>query len=145
MKATPLPIRERILALIDEGVKVVEIARVLGVSKATVNNIRRHFNKHGTLEPLKPGKPRERALDEEGVALLKTLIDEKPDRTLDELAELLTDKGYPIDRSSVHVYSTNLGYTFKKKFAERRNKIEKTSPPSGRRLYRLNRTWIRLG
>jgi transposase len=51
MKAIPVAIRERILALYDQGRSTAEIAASFGYCVAAVRRVRQHFKERGTLEP----------------------------------------------------------------------------------------------
>ena len=51
MKAIPVPVRERILHLYDQGKSTCEIATSLGYCVAAVRRVRQHFQARGTLEP----------------------------------------------------------------------------------------------
>ena len=51
MKAIPVPGRERILKLYDQGKSTGEIAAGFGYCVAAVRPVRQHFKAQGTLEP----------------------------------------------------------------------------------------------
>jgi transposase len=51
MKAIPVPVRERILHLYDQGKSTGEIAASLGYCVAAVRRVRQHFKARGTVEP----------------------------------------------------------------------------------------------
>ncbi len=51
MKAIPVPVRERILKLYDQGKSTGEIAASFGSCVAAVRPVRQHFQARGTLEP----------------------------------------------------------------------------------------------
>jgi len=51
MKAIPVPVRERILHLYDQGKSTSEIAAGLSYCVAAVRRVRQHFKARGTLEP----------------------------------------------------------------------------------------------
>ena len=51
MKAIPVPVRERILKLYDQGQGTVEIAASFGYCVAAVRRGRQRFKERGTLEP----------------------------------------------------------------------------------------------
>ena len=51
MKAIPVPVRERILHLYNQGQSPGEIAASLGYGVAAVRRVRQHFKTRGTLAP----------------------------------------------------------------------------------------------
>jgi transposase len=67
-------------------------------------------------------------------ALLQTLIDERPDRTTEELTRAYNQRAAPaarVHRSSVLRALQRLGYVFKKNDRGRRNSIVRASKTSG--------------
>jgi transposase len=91
IKPYSLDLRERAVALIDEGANSIEVAEMLSVSDSWVRkmNLRR-----ATLGHLRPGKPpgKERILSEEQETELCLLVVDKPDATLTELVELVAER-----------------------------------------------------
>ena len=51
MRAIPVPVRERILKLYDDGETTAEIAELLGYCVAAVRRVRQQFQARGTLQP----------------------------------------------------------------------------------------------
>ena len=51
MRAIPLPVRERIIHLYEQGKSTTEIAAFSGFCVAAVRRVRQHFKARGTLEP----------------------------------------------------------------------------------------------
>ena len=49
--AIPVPMRQRILALYEQGESTVEMADALGFCVAAVRRVRQQFKARGTLEP----------------------------------------------------------------------------------------------
>lgn len=83
-----LDLRERAVALLDEGASSPEVAEMLGVSDSWVRKMRLRRDRLGHLMPgSPPGK--ERKLREEDEMGLCMLVDEQPDATLEELVELV--------------------------------------------------------
>ena len=83
-----LDLRERAVTLLDEGASSLEVAELLGVSDSWVRKMRLRRDARGHLAPgSPPGK--ERLLTEDDEAELCQLVLNKPDATLEELAELL--------------------------------------------------------
>ena len=83
-----LDLRERAVALLDEGATSVEVAELLDVSDSWVRKMRLRRKALGHLIPgSPPGK--ERLLSEEQEQQLCLLVFEQPDATLEELVVLL--------------------------------------------------------
>ena len=112
--STPLSLREHAVELSQHGKPVAEIAVFLNVHRSTVYRWIERHKKNGHIEFKKPGKPRKRALDAAGEKRLCELIDEKPDRTIDQLTTLLHAEGFMASRSVVDQRTRSLGYTYKK-------------------------------
>jgi len=51
MKAMPVPLRERILKLYEQGKSTAEIATFCGCCVAAVRRVRQHFKARGTVKP----------------------------------------------------------------------------------------------
>jgi len=51
MKAIPVPLRERILKLYEQGKSTAEIAVFSGYCVAAVRRVRQHFKARGTVKP----------------------------------------------------------------------------------------------
>jgi transposase len=87
-KAYSIDLRVRVLADYDEGVGPAELARKYRVSERWIYQLASRRQQIGTIEPLysKPGpKPK---LDEH-LDHLRTLIQQRPDATLEELRQQL--------------------------------------------------------
>ncbi|MGO9838640.1 MAG: helix-turn-helix domain-containing protein [Polyangiaceae bacterium] len=83
-----LDLRERAVALVDEGATSLEAAEMLGVSDSWVRKMRLRRDALGHLMPgSPPGK--ERKLTEAHEEELCHLVFDKPDATLEELVELV--------------------------------------------------------
>lgn len=95
MKGLPLSLdlRERI----DHAVNVKamtwdEAADALSVSPATISRLMRLKRETGSLEPRPHGGGNPRALDEQDDLFLKSLVEEKPDRTIAELTQIIHER-----------------------------------------------------
>ena len=115
MKAIPVPVRERILHLYDQGKSTCEIAANLGYCVAAVRRVRQHFKARGTLEPLTHRCGRKTLLTARRRERLQRLVAEQPDATLAEL-------GVPFKRptSTMDLWLNRLGLSCKKNAARRR-------------------------
>jgi len=115
MKAIPVPVRERILHLYDQGKSTGEIAASLGYGVAAVRRVRQHFKARGTLEPLTHRCGRKTLLTTRRRERLQRLVARRPDATLAEL-------GAPFQRptSTMDLWLKRLGLSCKKNAARRR-------------------------
>jgi len=86
-----LDLRERAVALLDEGASSPEVAEMLGVSDSWVRKMRLRRDALGHLMPgSPPGK--ERKLTEAHEEELCHLVFDEPDATLEELVELVAKR-----------------------------------------------------
>ena len=117
MKAIPVPLRERILKLYDQGKSTVEIAAFSGYCVAAVRRVRQHFKDRGTVEPQTHLCGRKTLLTARRQSRLQKLVAEAPDATL---AELGTRLDRPFGTSTVDLWLRRLGLSYKKNAACRR-------------------------
>ena len=115
MKAIPVPVRERILHLYDQGQSTGEIATSLGYCVAAVRRVRQHFKARGTLEPQTHRCGRKTLLTARRRERLQRLVTQQPDATL---AELGAQFKRPI--STMDLWLNRLGLSCKKNAARRR-------------------------
>lgn len=115
MEPIPVRVRERIIALYDQGEQTSEIAERLGYCPAAVRRVKQHLRERGTLEPL-AGTPGPKGKLTEGVkARLRGLVEAKPDATLAELRDALASGAeVAASTSTVDRWLRKLGLTFKK-------------------------------
>ena len=85
MKAIPVPVRQRILHLYDQGKSTGEIAASLGYCVAAVRRVRQQFKARGTLEPQTHQCGRKTLLTARRRERLQVLVAQHPDATLAEL------------------------------------------------------------
>jgi transposase len=117
MKSIPVPIRERILVLYEQGKETAEIASVFGFCVAAVRRVRQQFKERGTLTPQTHLCGRKTLLTGPRKARLQKLVTDCPDATLAELGAQL-DR--PFGTSTVDVWLRRLGLSYKKNDARRR-------------------------
>jgi transposase len=117
MKAIPVPVRERIVRLYEEGRGTEEIAAFCGYCVAAVRRVRQQFKERGTLEPQTHRCGRKTLLTPERQARLQQRIAEHPDATL---AELGAAQDRPFGISTVDGWLRRLGLSRKKNAARRR-------------------------
>ena len=86
MKAYSMDLRERALALSDEGFQTKAVADRLKVSPGWVRKLKRKHKSGESIEPRSPGgsKPK---LDDAGRQSLARFVDEQPDAILEELKD----------------------------------------------------------
>ncbi len=109
MKAIPVPVRERILKLYDQGQSTREIAASFGYCVAAVRRVRQHFQTLGTLEPQTHRCGRKTLLTESRKARLLGLLARQPDATLAELGARFERPTSTMDR-----WLRRLGWSCKK-------------------------------
>lgn len=117
MKAIPVPLRERILKLYEQGKSTAEIAAFCGYCVAAVRRVRQHFKARGTVKPQTHLCGRKTLLTAQRKSRLQRLVAEEPDATL---AELGTGLDRPFGTSTVDLWLRRLGLSYKKNAARRR-------------------------
>jgi len=117
MKAIPMPVRQRIIQLYDEGKSTREIASFAGFCVAAVRRVRQQFKARGTLKPQTHLCGRKTLLSRSRKARLQKLVAEQPDATLAELGQRL-DR--PFGTSTVDLWLRQLGLSCKKNAARHR-------------------------
>jgi transposase len=117
MRAIPLPVRERIIHLYEQGKSTADIAEFSGFCVAAVRRVRQHFKVRGTLEPQTHRCGRKTLLTPRRNDRLQKLVAEEPDATLAELGSRL-DR--PFGTSTVDLWLRRLGLSYKKNAARRR-------------------------
>jgi transposase len=117
MRAIPLPIRERIMHLYQQGKSTDDIAEFFGFCVAAVRRVRQQFKERGTLQPRTHRCGRKTLLTPRRKARLQQLVAAQPDATL---AELGTRLDRPFRTSTVDLWLRRLGLTYKKNAARRR-------------------------
>ena len=110
-----LDLRERAVALVDQGASSPEVAEILGVSDSWVRKMRLRRERLGHLMPgSPPGRERKLTIDDEVV--LGQLCDEQPDATLEELVERMAKRRrVRVSISTVSRRLIELGLTRKKR------------------------------
>ena len=104
-RAYSVDLRERAIALLDEGLNSIEVAEMLGVSDSWVRKMRIRLE---TVGHLIPGSPpgRERLLTVEQEEQLCLLVLKQPDATLEEIVVLM--KKHMKVRASIQTVSRRL-------------------------------------
>ena len=115
MKAIPVPVRERILHLYDQGKSTSEIAASLGYCVAAVRRVRQQFKARGTLEPQTHRCGRKTLLTARRRERLQQLVAQQPDATLAELGV-----HFKRPTSTIDLWLNRLGLSYKKNSSRRR-------------------------
>ena len=115
MKAIPVPVRERILKLYDQGRSTDEIAVSFGYCVAAVRRVRQHFKARGTLVPQTDRCGRKTLLTARRRDRLQALVAQQPDLTLAELGAR-----FKRPTSTMALWRNRLGWSCKKNAARRR-------------------------
>ncbi|MFV0513313.1 MAG: IS630 transposase-related protein, partial [Jhaorihella sp.] len=87
-KSLSLDIRERVVALVDEGLSCNEAARRFSISAASAVRIMQRKKRTGGVKAAPQGRPRRSKLDAVS-DWLKRQVEARPDITMPELAEAL--------------------------------------------------------
>jgi putative transposase len=127
-----LDIRRRIVAAVEGGTSRRAAADRFAVSESTAIKLVQQWEQTGSLEPGQIGGYRPFALAAHE-KLVRELIAQAPDQTLDELRDRLAGRGVMVGRTSVHRYLSALGLTRKKRHSMPPSKTVRTSRPRGRR------------
>ncbi len=115
MKAIPVPVRERILHLYNQGKSTRDIAESLGYCVAAVRPVRQQFKERGTLEPQTHLCGRKTLLTPRRKRRLEELVARQPDATLAELGA-----HFKRPTSTLDLWLGRLGLSCKKNAARRR-------------------------
>ena len=86
-----LDLRERAVAMLDEGASSPEVAEALGVSDSWVRKMRLRRDRLGHLNPSSP-PGRERKLKKADEVEICMVVFDKPDATLEELVDLVAKR-----------------------------------------------------
>lgn len=109
-------LRERIVRALAASKSYDQVAEEFNVGRATVGRYARRLRERGDLEPDPMGGARNIKLDDEALGVLKELVEEQPDRTLEELTDKLEERtGTRVALSTVVRRLAELGMTRKKK------------------------------
>lgn len=118
-KPLPLALRERAVALVEEGHTHTAAAKQLRVSIKFVNDMVRLKRETGSLDAKRQGNPGRGKLTDV-LGWVRDRIADRPDMTIDELtAELLARRGISVHRSSVGRLLHRIGLSHKKSPAGR--------------------------
>ena len=142
MQAIPVPIRQRIITLYDQGKSTRQIADSLGYSIAAVRRVRQYFKERKTLVPQTDRCGRTGYFTQERQAKLKEMLAAKPDSTLQELAQAMD---IPVHFTTIHLWLKKLNVTFKKSPSTPQSRIDPTSRSAGKAGTRISLASTRKG
>ena len=119
-----IDLRKRIIAAWEQGEGTwEEIASTFKVGIATVNRLIRRYRASATVVPEPHGGGQRHRVPDEDLPLVRALLDERPDLTIEELRTAFCARhGRLISRSTMSRAVERIGYTRKKSLS---------SPPSG--------------
>ena len=119
---TPLSIdlRQRIVAAVDGGASIREVAARYCVSPSSVSRISRWWRSTGSVAPKPMGGDRRSHVTEAYGALILALVSRTPDITLNEIGAALRDEGVSVGRVSIWRLLNRRGLSVKKNRARRR-------------------------
>jgi transposase len=128
MRAIPLPSRQRVIQLYEQGKSTRDIAEYFGFCVAAVRRVRQQFKQRGTLQPQTHLCGRKTLLTDRRKARLQKLVAAQPDATLAELGARL-DR--PFRTSTMDLWLRKLGLTYKKNAARRRTEPSRRGRQTG--------------
>ena len=114
-KPYSLDLRERVVAALESGMSTSQAAARFSIGKATAGTWGRLKRSQGDVRPAKQGKPKGSVLDAHEAFILAVLR-EKPDTTLEEMAErLAAERGVRVVWTAVWKFLDRHGQTHKKR------------------------------
>jgi len=117
-----MDLRERVIALCDQGRGTKEVAALFAVSPAWVRRLKQHRRERGDIVPRNGGGTRGRKIDRDR---LSELVRQQPDATLAELRERL---GVDVSLWAICKALKELGLSFKKSRSTLPSRIVPMSP-----------------
>jgi len=130
----PSALRERAVRAYEDGTdRYTDVAAVFGIGLATLVRWVQRARESGVLEPLDKAGGWHSPVE---ISLLHRLVQEKPDRTTDELTRAYNREAAAdarVHRSSILRALQRTGYVFKKNGRDQRNRIVSPSKPNARR------------
>src|SRR5262245_28416842 len=125
-------LRERAVAMVEEGESRREVARLLNLAPSTAVRWLDQWHRTGNVAA-KAGTGHSRSPLKAHAQWLLDLVDKEPDLTLEEIRDRLRcEKKLPIATSSVWRFYDRHKITFKKKSCTRPSRIDPMSPPPAR-------------
>ena len=112
----PMVLRERVVALLQDGRQPLEISQLLKLGVATVGRWKRALRERQRVDPLPHGGGTDGKLGQQGREFLLNFVTQHPDATLAVMVDALHDQlGIDVADATVSEVLIALGYTWKKK------------------------------
>lgn len=128
MKAYGVELRQRVLDDCDHGMTEAVAVIKWKVSRQWIQKIKKQRRETGSIEPKIPKTgPKPKLAEHRG--LLKQIVEETPDATLEEIREQLP---VHVSIQTVHVELKKLKFTYKKNSSTPPNNTDRTSPKNDR-------------
>ncbi len=130
MRPFSLDLRQRIVNALQSGQTRPQVAERFGVSPATVGRFIKQWREQSDLSP-RPITGRPRAISPVHEELLRSLLTEQKDVTLESLSQALEEKtGKKVSLSALQRNLIWLGYSYKKSPVSPPSEIQRSAPPS---------------
>ena len=126
-KALSVDLRERVLAAVAEGLSHRAAAERFGVSAASVSRWRALARAQGDVQPKALGGDRRSGRVAAQAVLIRMLLAETPDITIDEMRQALAVRGHIFGYGAIQRFFKRHRLTRKKRRGMRRNKSAPTS------------------
>lgn len=126
-KALSVDLRERVVAAVAGGLSHRAAAARFGVSAASVSRWRALARDQGNVQPKALGGDRRSGRITAQATLIRALLDETPDITIDEMRQTLAVRGHIFGYGAIQRFFKRHRLTRKKRQAMRRSKSAPTS------------------
>ncbi len=120
-------LRAHVVDTVEGGATIPEAAEQFGVSIRSVVRFLKLYRETGSVSPAQFGGYKDFALAEHEY-LVRQLVAEQPDITLEDLGARLAREGIAVGKSSISRFLHHLELTFKKKVCEQPSRTDRTSP-----------------
>jgi len=114
-KALSLDLRVRVVSFVEGGATHRQAAERFGVSAASVSRWRSLAREKGEPRPGPLGGDRRSHRIEAQGELIRALLEETPDITIDELRQALAERGHGFGRGTIHRFLDRHALTHKKR------------------------------
>ena len=125
-KALSLDLRTRVLSSVSEGLSHRAAGARFGVSAASVSRWRTLEREQGDARPKALGGDRRSGRIEAQCAVVLSLLEEKPDMTIEELRAALGERGFIFSYGSIQRFLVRHGITRKKRPGTQRSRTVRT-------------------
>ena len=125
-RALSLDLRIRVLSAVREGLSHRAAGVRFGVSAASVSRWRTLEREQGDARPKALGGDRRSGRIEAQCAVVLSLLEEKPDMTIEELRAALGERGHTFSYGSIQRFLVRHGITRKKRPATQRSRTVRT-------------------